>query len=183
MSVPPRPVFLIGARGSGKTTVARLLAGQLGWEWVDLDAEVEAAAGRSVARIFREAGETDFRAREAKALAGVRGRLRLVVATGGGIVLMPENRRLLRETGVVVWLTGDAETLWERTSGDPGSAQRRPDLAGGGLDEMRQVLAAREALYRECASFAVSTAGRTPAELADEIAARLSEAAIEVPRT
>src|SRR5436305_15234067 len=97
---PGHPViFLIGPRGSGKTTVARLLAERLGWDWVDVDAALEAAAGRSVRDIFAAEGEAGFRAREAAGLAELCRRRRHVIATGGGVVLDPENRQRLREAG------------------------------------------------------------------------------------
>lgn len=180
MSAAPPRVFLIGARGAGKTTIARTLADRLGWAWVDLDAEVETAAGRSVARIFAEEGEPAFRAREDEALANACGRDRLVVATGGGVVLRPSNQQRLRLCGMTVWLTADADTLWGRIASDPGSADRRPDLGGGGVDEVRHILATRAALYRDWAAIEVPTGGRTPTQIADDIARRLAWSAIEV---
>jgi shikimate kinase len=94
---------------------------------------------------------------------------RCVIATGGGIVLRPENRRLLRESGTVIWLTADAETVWRRLEQDTTTAQRRPVLTVGGLAEVRDLLAVREPLYRECAHWSVDTANQAPEDLAQMI--------------
>jgi shikimate kinase len=173
--MPPRELlFLIGPRGSGKTTVAALLAESLGWAWVDADAIVEERAGCSIRDIFAAEGEAGFRAREAAVLEELCGRERAVIATGGGVVLRPENRRRLREAGHVVWLRADCETLWRRISTDGSTGGRRPALLGGGPEEVAAVVAQREPLYRECAHAAVETAGRAPAEVAAEVLAGLA---------
>jgi shikimate kinase len=164
-------IFLIGPRGSGKTTVARLLAARLGWDAADADDLLEANAGRSVRVVFAEEGEAGFRDREAAVLAELCRRPRCVVATGGGVVVREANRALLRTAGWVVWLTADAETLWHRTQADGGTAERRPPLTVGGREEVVGLLAVREPWYRGCADLAVSTDGRAPDEVADEIAA------------
>jgi shikimate kinase len=168
-------VFLIGARGSGKTTAARLLAERLGWGWVDADEAVEARAGRSIREIFAQEGEAGFRDREAAALEELARRERHVVATGGGVVLREANTRRMRATGRVVWLTADADTLWRRMQGDATTAERRPALTVGGREEVDEVLRAREPLYAACAHLAVSTEGRTPEEVAAEVLRRLAE--------
>src|SRR5438034_11361464 len=104
--MPPAPrLFLVGYRGTGKTAVGGLLAGALGWSFADADARLEAAAGKSVADVFRDEGEPGFRDREAAVLAELCRAERHVVATGGGVVLRPANRELLRRSGHVVWLT------------------------------------------------------------------------------
>src|SRR4051812_17648318 len=108
MSPPPR-LFLIGYRGTGKSTVGPLLAAALGWEFADADDLIEAAAGRSVADIFAAEGEAGFRDREAAALAELCRGERRVVATGGGAVLRPANRELLAASGFVAWLTAPPE--------------------------------------------------------------------------
>ena len=164
-------IFLTGPRGSGKTTVARLLAARLGWAAVDADEALEARQGRSVRAVFAAEGEAGFRDKEAAVLAELCRLRRYVVATGGGAVLRPDNRELLRRSGWVVWLDADADTLWARTRADGGTAERRPTLTVGGREEVVEVLRAREPLYRGCADLAVRTAGRTPEEVADEVLA------------
>lgn len=155
-------ILLVGPRGSGKTTVGRALAGRLGWAFADADEHVEAVAGKSVADIFAAEGEGGFRDREAAALADLCTRTEVVVATGGGAVLRPANRELLRRTGFVAWLDVTPEAAWGRMQADPTTAARRPNLtAAGGLDEVRTLIAAREPLYREAAHLVVP-AGPSP---------------------
>lgn len=170
---PPTVLFLVGYRGVGKTTVARLLAGRLGWEWADADRVLEEGAGKTVRQIFQEDGEASFRDREAVILARLCARERCVVATGGGVVLQPENRDRLRRAGRVVWLTADAATIEERLRADPTTAARRPDLSVGGRAEVEEMLRVREPLYRACAHVAVDTAGLPPEAVADAVLARV----------
>src|SRR5438445_2457666 len=151
-AVKTERIFLIGPRGSGKSTVAKLVAKELGWEWTDADAELESRAGRTIRDVFVAEGEEGFRRREAEVLAELCQRHRLVVATGGGVVLREDNRELLKK-GWAVWLTADAGTLWRRISGDATSAERRPALTGaGGKSEVELLLRTREPLYRACAA-------------------------------
>jgi shikimate kinase len=171
---PPPALFLVGYRGSGKSTVARLLAGRLGWAWVDADDVLEERAGRPIRAVFADEGEAGFRDREAAVLADLCRLRRHVVATGGGVVLRAGNRDLMRWSGLVVWLAADPETLWQRVQGDDSTAERRPALTVGGRGEVEQVLRAREPLYRACADLTVQTAGRVPEEVADEILTALS---------
>jgi shikimate kinase len=159
----PRRIFLIGPRGSGKTTVGRLLAARLGWPFADMDDLIEARAGRSVAEIFAAEGEPEFRDREAATLRDVATTVEAVIATGGGVVLRDANRRLLRDAGFCVWLTADGATLWQRIQGDPLTGVRRPALTGlPGPDEVAHVVASREPLYREVAHLSLSTESASP---------------------
>ena len=179
---PCHPViFLVGYRCTGKTTVARLVAGRLGWPWLDADAVLEERAGCSVRAVFAAEGEAGFRRREADVLEDLCRRGRHVIATGGGVVLGADNRARLRAAGRVVWLTADAETIWRRVQADATTAERRPALTVGGLAEVRQLLEAREALYRETAHHTVETAGRTPEEVAELVLAAVGPR-LAVPR-
>jgi shikimate kinase len=169
--VPPERIFLIGPRGSGKTTMAKLLAARLGWGWLDADAVLEERAGQSIRSIFAAEGEAGFREREAHILAELCRLDRHVVATGGGVVLRPDSRALLAASGWVVWLTADADTLWQRMQEDASTAERRPDLSVGGRDEVVAVLSRREPFYRSCAHATFPTAGQTPEALVEAILA------------
>jgi shikimate kinase len=164
-------LFLVGYRCTGKTTVARLLAGRLGWRWLDADAVLEERVGRTIRAVFAEEGEAGFRRREAEVLEDLCRRPGHVIATGGGVVLEAANRARLRAAGAVVWLTADAETIWRRLQADATTAERRPALTVGGLEEVRQLLEARAPLYREVAHGAVETPGRSPEEVADLVLA------------
>ena len=164
-------IFLVGCRGAGKTSVSRLLAGPLGWDWVDTDAVLEARSGRSIRAIFTDEGEAAFRDKEAQVLEELCRHQHQVIATGGGVVLRAENRERLRAAGWVVWLTADAATLWQRLLADDTTAERRPNLSRGGLDEVAELLRLREPWYRSCADLIVSTVGLTPQEVTGAILA------------
>ncbi|HEX4589121.1 MAG TPA: shikimate kinase, partial [Gemmataceae bacterium] len=145
-------VYLVGPRGSGKTTVGRLLAERLGCKFLDADVELEARAGRSITDIFAVESETGFREAEADLLADLAGLDRHVIACGGGAVVRPENRDRLRTTGYCVWLFGDPATLCRRLDSDPTTASRRPALTDlPGPAEMERLVREREPLYREVA--------------------------------
>ena len=170
-------LFLVGARGSGKSTVGRLLADRLGWSFADADLVLEVQSGRSVRAIFAEDGETGFRDLESATLAELCRGARQVVATGGGVVLRPGNRALLRAFGRVVWLNDVAELLRSRLVADQ-KADQRPALTSAGttaLAEIEQVLSARRPLYAACADLTVTTAGKTPESVAEEILAFLRD--------
>jgi len=170
----PLTIFLIGYRGSGKTTVVELLAKRLGWKWVDADPLLEARAGRSIREIFAAEGEAAFRDQEALLLEELCGYGQHVIATGGGVILRPGNREKLKATGFVVWLTADPKVLWERINQDATTGQRRPNLTVGGLAEIEDLLRQREPFYRECANLIVDTAGRTPEQIVEMILAGMS---------
>jgi shikimate kinase len=162
-------LFLVGYRGTGKTTVAALLAGRLGWSWADADDLIERRAGQTIRHIFEAEGEAGFRRRESAVLQELCGLGRHVVATGGGVVLSPDNRRRLKEAGRVIWLTADPHVIRRRLEADRTSAARRPVLTVGGLAEIKELLRAREPLYRAVADVTVDTSGLAPEDVADAI--------------
>ncbi|MBM4010391.1 MAG: shikimate kinase [Planctomycetota bacterium] len=164
-------VTLIGYRGSGKSTVAALLAARLAVSWQDADAVLEDRAGCRIAELIRGRGEASFRDLEADVLAELLEHEPGVVATGGGVVLRPDNRALLRRAGrPVVWLDAPPEVVRARLAADPLTATRRPALSGADpLDEVAAALADREPLYRESADLRVDAGSEPPAELADRI--------------
>ncbi len=170
------PIFLIGYRGTGKTTVGRLVAARLGIEAIDADDEIERRAGKTIAAIFADDGEVAFRDLEAAAVADLCRRTQLVVAPGGGAVLREATRDAMRAAGPIVWLTASVDTIAGRLAADAATGSRRPDLtAAGGRAEIVVLLAERTPIYRACATLVVDTEGKTPAEVADEIIARLPD--------
>jgi shikimate kinase len=173
---------LIGYRGTGKSTVAALVAERLGCGWVDADAVLEEKLGCTIATLVRERGEPVFRDAEATVLEDLLARQDGVLATGGGVVLRPGNREALSSHGrPVVWLTATAATIRERLAADPTTASRRPALAtaAGGqptedpLVEVDAALAAREPLYRGCADAIFDTSHGSPESVAMKIIAWL----------
>lgn len=163
-------ITLIGYRGSGKSAVAQGLAARLEWDWIDADAVIEESAGRTIREIFAADGESGFRRREREALVGLLHRDKLVLAAGGGAILNADTRREMQAAGPVVWLQASVNVLAARIAADPTTAERRPNLAGGGTDEITRLLAEREPLYRECASHTIYTDNLSVAEIVERIA-------------
>lgn len=164
------PIFLIGYRGAGKTSVAKALSAKLGWPWFDADGILEERAGKTIRQLFDDDGETAFRDLETRVLADLAQTNDSIVATGGGVVLRAENREQLKR-GFVVWLTAPAELLWRRLRVDPMTKERRPNLAQGGLAEIESLLAIREPLYRECADAIADATGDSPDDIASKVCA------------
>jgi shikimate kinase len=163
-------ITLIGYRGSGKSTVARALAERLGWDWRDADAAIEESAGLTIREIFAAEGESGFRRRERETLARLLKEQNLVLGAGGGAVLNADTRREMQAAGPVVWLQASVSVLAERIAADPATAERRPNLAGGGTDEIARLLVEREPLYRDCASHTIFTDNLNVAEIVERIA-------------
>jgi shikimate kinase len=136
-------LILVGMMGAGKTTVGRLLSQQLGWDYLDSDAQVVARTGRSVPELFAERGEAAFRAEESRVLAAaLSGAEPVVVSAAGGVVLSEANRDLLVRSGTVVWLRVDPRVLARRVGRGEGRPLLEDDPASAllGLDEVRRPL-------------------------------------------
>jgi shikimate kinase len=162
---PRRHLALIGLSGTGKSTVAPLLAERFGRVSADVDRLVEARCGGStVAEVFAERGEAAFRALESEVLAEVLAGPDSVVATGGGAVLDPRNRELLAREATVVWLRADLDVLVERLRR---TAEARPLLADDPATTLRRLAVEREPLYREVADLVVDATGLRPQQVAD----------------
>jgi len=159
-------IVLIGMRGSGKSTVGRLLATELNMDFVDLDAEITQRAGQTITEIVAAAGWDGFRELESEVTYQVTERGNQVLATGGGIVGRQENVQVLRASGIVVWLHADADTLYARIAGETG----RPPLTDSDPEtEMRRVLADREPLYAAAADLRIETGAGSAPQIVKEI--------------
>lgn len=164
--IPTENLYLVGPMGAGKTTIGRHLARILQREFVDLDAEIETRCGADIPWIFDVEGEQGFRDRESALLREMAGRQGLVVATGGGIVLRAENRLLLKECGLVIYLSVAPGELYERTRND----LHRPLLQVPNRREViERLVAERDPLYREVATLIHSGRRRGARGAAEEI--------------
>ncbi len=168
-------MILIGYRGSGKTVVGRLLAGELSRPHVDTDLLIEDREGRSIAAIFEQDGEPHFRRIESEVIDGLTLRSPAVISIGGGAVADEHNRKRLKRLGSVVWLQAAPEELHRRIAGDRQSAASRPPLSTtDALSEVRMLLAQRSEWYEELADVEIDTSGRSPAKVAQDILRRLN---------
>ena len=149
-----KPVVLIGMMGTGKTQLGRVLAKATALPFFDTDNEIETAAGMAVTDYFSKYGEEAFRAGEYKVLERLLDNTPKIIAAGGGIVVLPQTRALLRERAVPVWLTASPRTLAKRCEGN----NKRPLLQNGNPEEiLSALLEKRRSMYEETASFSVST--------------------------
>lgn len=167
-------VFLVGPMGSGKSAVGRQLARSLGLPFHDSDAEVERRTGVDIPFIFEKEGEAGFRAREREAIEALTATPRIVLATGGGAVLLEENRRHLRERGCVVYLQTSVKQQAERVR----HGRNRPllDAASDTATRLQDLFESRAPLYAEIADIVVSTDGRRVPSVAEHILRELAAA-------
>lgn len=168
MGGQPRSIALVGLSGSGKTTVARVLAEQLAMPLADTDALLADREGLPTAVLLTTRGEPVFRELEAAVLAEALGGSPQIVATGGGIVLREANRALLRERAFVVWLDASDPVLLARLRAD---TYERPLLAGDAAARLAALRAARAARYASVARLRITTDGLSPADVAARIVA------------
>jgi len=158
-------IVLIGYRGSGKTTVGKRLADRLWQPFVDVDDLIVAKAGKSIREIFEQKGEPAFRTIEAQVVKEIAKLSDHVIGLGGGTLGREENRKEIKDAGhKVIYLKCDPATLHKRISADPQSAVTRPNLTelGGGIEEITQMLAQREPLYRAAMTAELDVSHLTP---------------------
>jgi len=172
MSSHSRNIFLVGLMGAGKTTVGRVLARRLRLQFLDCDHEIEARTGVAVRTIFEVEGEAGFRARESAMLDELTQREGVVLATGGGAVIDPGNRRMLHERGTTVYLRAQVEDLYRRTRHD----RNRPLLqTEDPLGRLRELLKVRHPLYEEAAHLILDTGEQGVPRLVNRIERELEQ--------
>jgi shikimate kinase len=164
-------VVLIGYRGTGKSTVGKVVAARLGRELLSTDVEIVKLAGQPIPQIVEQHGWEYFRDLETKICQSLAGKDGLVIDTGGGAILRPQNVEVLKRTGKLFWLTASVETIAKRI----GSDTQRPSLTGtkSFLVEIHDVLRERTPKYQAAADCAIETEGKSVTQVADEILARL----------
>ncbi len=150
----PGNIFLVGLMGAGKTTVGRALAKKLNKRFIDSDHEIEARTGASIPLIFEIEGEASFRQREANVIRELTAQNDIILATGGGAILKPENRELLKTRGTVIYLRASVNSILQRTSHD----KNRPLLqVADPRQRLEQLAREREPYYLEVADFVIET--------------------------
>jgi shikimate kinase len=164
---PRTSIVLVGMMGAGKSTIGRLLAEAIGFEFIDADRELEARSGVSIPTIFEIEGEDGFRRRETVLLDDLSQRPRIVLATGGGAVLDEQTRQRLRERALVIYLRATADEVHRRTRRD----KSRPLLqADNPRERIEQLLAEREPLYAQTAHLSFQSAAANPKRLVERLA-------------
>jgi shikimate kinase len=168
-------LVLIGYRATGKTAVGTRLAHTLGRPFVDLDQVLVQEAGEAIVDIVAKGGWAEFRRREKELVARFRRTQGQVLATGGGVVLDPDNIAALRENGIIIWLTADPETIQARLTNDLPRDPNRPSLTGGDtIREVAAVLKERYPLYQAAGQIAVDTTDRDVAQVVDAVLAAVT---------
>ena len=163
-------VYLIGPMGSGKTAVGKRLAALLGKEFVDSDAEIERRCGVDIRYIFEKEGEARFRERERDVIAALTALDGVVVATGGGAVLDPQNRERLSGSGTVIYLEATIDAQLKRTQ----PSRNRPLLMNGDpRATLEKLMSIRRPLYESIADIRIETTGRQVAAVAADVRAAL----------
>jgi shikimate kinase len=163
-------IFLVGPMGAGKSTVGRQLAESLSYAFKDSDQEIQRRTGVDISTIFEYEGEDGFRARERQVIEDLVAEERIVLATGGGVILNAENRQNLAARGVVIYLHCTPEQQYARTSRDRGRPLLQTDDP---LARLRELMDERDPLYRQVADLVVSTEKRGTASVVKEIRRRL----------
>ena len=158
METTSKNIVLVGPMGSGKTTVGRRLAHALNQVFFDTDHEIINKTGVTIDHIFDIEGEEGFRERESKILENLCQMSNIILATGGGIVILSKNRKILKNSGLVVYLSSSVNQLLKRTA----KSKTRPLLENSSdrRKTITELLEAREVYYREVASFVVDTTGK-----------------------
>jgi shikimate kinase len=160
-------IVLIGMRGSGKTTVGKILAQKLGRELVEMDELIARKTGFSIPEIVEKYGWEKFRDIEEEITSEVARRDNIINASGGGVITRERNIAKLKKSGVLVWLQADVDTLVSRTEEDKG----RPPLVEGRTrrDDMEITLKERKPLYQKAADLTIDTENKTPEEVSEAI--------------
>lgn len=161
-------IVLIGMRGSGKTTIAKLLAERLGWQVIELDAEIEKKTGMSIKEMVAQHGWDYFRDRESEVVKEAATLENVVISTGGGVVLRPENVTALKQNGICIYLKAPAEVLIQRIGGEASQLPRLTESVSM-AEEMKKVLEVREPLYAAAAEKIVDVAHLGPDAVARTI--------------
>ena len=163
-------IFFVGLMGAGKTTIGRMLAKHLAKNFYDTDHEIERRTGVNIPLIFELEGEAGFRKRETAVIAELCTMRDIVLATGGGAILSPQNRANLKQHGSVIYLRAHVQELWQRTRNDKNRPLLQTDDPRAKLE---QLFTERDALYRETADIVLETGGQSVSSIVHHIEQKL----------
>lgn len=173
---PKHKIILTGYRGTGKSSIGLMLAEQLKLDFIDMDELIEAREGCTIHDIVADKGWDYFRSVERDLLAELVCRKDVVIATGGGAILHQSIWNQLRQTGLVVWLTADIDTICQRIGSDKKSDDQRPSLTGDDiLAEVASVLAERDPLYEKGSQLTIDTSDKDATRIATDIKKALDD--------
>lgn len=163
-------IYLVGMMGSGKTVTGKVLASLTGFRFVDLDQVIESEQKTTISVLFETKGESFFRDLETRTLRAAAAGTRQIISTGGGIIIRPENREIMKATGTVVFLETGLQWLLKRLRGSTDRPLlKTPDWTS----RVEQLVKERMPLYKEAASVSILTDGKTAAQAAGEIVSLL----------
>ena len=172
---------MIGFRGTGKTTIGKILAQRLGKGFIDADEYLEQKQGKTIKDIFAEGGEKLFREIEVRIIEELCLLDDRIIATGGGAILREENVRGLKKNGIILFLDADVDTLYKRIHKDMQTQGKRPSLTNrGAYEEIEYLLAYRRPLYDKIADFVINTANISKNEAVNKILTFISNHVLDL---
>ncbi len=163
-------IVLIGFRGTGKSTVGKLLANRLKRDFIDTDEYIEKTTGKTIKDIFKEEGEEGFRKTEAETIAKLSKMENKIIAAGGGVVLKDENVKSLKSNGFLILLEATPEIIHDRIRQDKKTTQQRPSLTNkNSFDEIKHLINKRQPLYENAANYTINTSYVSCEDIVEEI--------------
>ena len=176
MKFQKEKIILTGYRATGKSSIGRILADLLGFDFIDTDQAIEKRQGETITEMVNRGGWDLFRRKEEDMLLELARSKNKVIATGGGSVMHEKVWAKLRKNGLAVWLTADVKTICRRLAADSDSEDQRPPLTEmGTMNEIAMVLSERQPLYEKSSDLTINTEGKTPEEVAEFILAEMQK--------
>jgi shikimate kinase len=169
-------IFLIGYRCTGKTTLGKILAHRLNFDFIDTDRLIEQSLGLTIREIIEKHGWEKFRQIEKKTLLNTKKNKNTIIATGGGIIIDHDNQQFIKKNGLCVWLDADIKTIMTRLNTDHKTKTLRPALTDKDLfEETNEIVKKRNPLYKKTAHIKIDTSFNTPEEIVNIIDRRLKD--------
>ncbi|MHC4454171.1 MAG: shikimate kinase [Planctomycetota bacterium] len=163
-------IVIIGFRGTGKSTVGKLLANRLKMDFIDTDEYIESATGKTIKDIFEEEGEESFRKTEVETIAKLSKMKNKIIAAGGGVVLRDKNVKSLKSNGFLILLEATPEIIHDRIRQDKKTTQQRPSLTNKkSFDEIKHLIDKRQPLYENAANYTINTSYVSCEDIVEEI--------------